>query len=70
MSYDELKKFDKGERRFYHDDITVIVVFIDHELLGNKASVPGISVRGFSDTVGPSSFDILEGLDGNTKSGF
>lgn len=67
MSYDELKKFDKGERRFYHDDITVIVVFIDHELLGKKASVPGISVRGFSDTVGPSSFDIL---DATTNSGF
>lgn len=60
MDYDELKKIDKGDRRFYHDDITVVVIFIDHELLGNKISVPGLSVRGFVDTVGPSNFNILQ----------
>lgn len=60
MGYDELKKIDKGDRRFYHDDITVVVIFIDHELLGNKISVPELSVRGFVDTVGPSNFSILQ----------
>lgn len=60
MGYDELKKIDKGDRRFYHDDITVVVIFIDHALLGNKISVPELSVRGFVDTVGPSNFNILQ----------
>lgn len=60
MGYDELKKIDKGDRRFYHDDITVVVIFINHELLGNKISVPELSVRGFVDTVGPSNFNILQ----------
>lgn len=60
MGYDELKKIDKGDRRFYHDDITVVVIFIDHELLVNKISVPELSVRGFVDTVGPSNFNILQ----------
>lgn len=60
MGYDELKKIDKGDRRFYHDDITVVVIFINHELLGKKISVPELSVRGFVDAVGPSNFNILQ----------
>ncbi|XP_062166523.1 probable protein phosphatase 2C 68 [Alnus glutinosa] len=62
MRYDDLKKVEKGVRRFFHDDITVVVIFIDHELLGKKISVPELSVRGFSDTVGPSNFNVLQGL--------
>ncbi|KAB1216453.1 putative protein phosphatase 2C 43 [Morella rubra] len=62
MRYDDLKKVEKGVRRFFHDDITVVVIFIDHELLGKKISVPELSVRGFVDTVRPSSFNILQGL--------
>ncbi|KAG5552353.1 hypothetical protein RHGRI_010437 [Rhododendron griersonianum] len=61
MRYDELKKFERGVRRFIHDDITVVVVFIDHELLHKKTSVPELSIRGFTDTVGPSNFSILQG---------
>ncbi|XP_043691043.1 probable protein phosphatase 2C 25 [Telopea speciosissima] len=61
MRYDDLKKVEKGIRRFFHDDITVVVIFIDHELLGKNASVPALSVRGFIDTVGPSDFSVLEG---------
>ena len=30
MRYDDIKKIDKGIRRHFHDDITVIVVFLDH----------------------------------------
>lgn len=62
MRYDDLKKVEKGVRRFFHDDITVVVIFIDHELLGKKISVSELSVRGFVDTVRPSSFNILQGL--------
>ncbi|XP_022766811.1 probable protein phosphatase 2C 68 [Durio zibethinus] len=59
MRYEDLKKVDKGIRRFFHDDITVVVVFIDHESLSTKMSVPELSVRGFVDTIGPSNFNIL-----------
>uniref|UniRef100_A0A5B7BS01 protein-serine/threonine phosphatase n=1 Tax=Davidia involucrata TaxID=16924 RepID=A0A5B7BS01_DAVIN len=68
MRYDDLKKIEKGIRRFFHDDITVVVIFIDHELLEKKISVPELSVRGFTDTVGPSNFNILQGIDANAKS--
>lgn len=61
MRYDDLKKFERGVRRFIHDDITVVVIFIDHELLHKKTSVPELSIRGFTDTVGPSNFSILQG---------
>lgn len=57
MRYDDLKKVEKGVRRFFHDDITVVVVYIDHGLLQQSdVSVPELSVRGFVDSVGPSKF--------------
>lgn len=58
MTYDELKKHEKGVRRFYHDDITVVVIFIDSELLEQNIHVPEMSVRGGIDTIGPSRFNI------------
>lgn len=58
MTYDELKKYEKGVRRFYHDDITVIVLFIDSELLEQNMNVPEMSIRGGIDTIGPSRFSI------------
>ncbi|KAF7145708.1 hypothetical protein RHSIM_Rhsim04G0096700 [Rhododendron simsii] len=61
MRYDDLKKFERGVRRFIHDDITVVVIFIDHELLHKKTTVPELSIRGFTDTVGPSNFSLLQG---------
>ncbi|EEF31663.1 probable protein phosphatase 2C 68 [Ricinus communis] len=61
MRYDDLKKINKGNRRFFHDDITVIVIFTDHELQGKNISVPELSMRGFIDTVGPSRFNTLHG---------
>ncbi|KAG0534648.1 hypothetical protein BDA96_04G297500 [Sorghum bicolor] len=57
MRYNDLRKVEKGVRRFFHDDITVVVVYIEHGLLqGRDTSVPELSVRGFVDSVGPSSF--------------
>ncbi|GAB4843777.1 hypothetical protein Ancab_013742 [Ancistrocladus abbreviatus] len=60
MRYEELKKVEKGKRRCFHDDITVVVIFIDHELLAQKIVVPEISVQGFGNTAGPSKFSILQ----------
>ncbi|XP_072956665.1 probable protein phosphatase 2C 25 [Typha angustifolia] len=63
MRYADLKQVEKGLRRFFHDDITVVVVYIDHELLQERnASIPGLSVRGFIDSVGPSKFSVLDGI--------
>lgn len=30
MRYDDIKKIEKGTRRHIHDDITVIVIYLDH----------------------------------------
>ncbi|XP_058090866.1 probable protein phosphatase 2C 60 [Magnolia sinica] len=45
MRYSDLKKIDRGVRRHFHDDITVIVVFLDSNLV-SKARGPTLSVRG------------------------
>lgn len=55
--YKEVKKLEQGVRRIVHDDITVIVIFIDHETSDKKDFAPQLSVRGFVDTVGPSNFN-------------
>ena len=62
ITYEELKKVDKGLRRRYHDDITVVVLFLDHELLNEKivVPVPELSLRAFVDTAGPSRFNIFQ----------
>ncbi|CAN1307730.1 Probable protein phosphatase 2C 60 [Linum perenne] len=52
MRYSDLKKIDRGVRRHFHDDITVVVLFLDSNLairatnvgVGNK--VVNVSVRG------------------------
>lgn len=31
MRYNDIKKIDKGIRRHFHDDITVIVIYLDHQ---------------------------------------
>ncbi|KAI4300687.1 hypothetical protein L6164_034035 [Bauhinia variegata] len=62
MRYKDLQKVEKGIRRFFHDDITVVVVFVDHDLLAKNITVPELSVRGFVDTVGPSNFKVVQGL--------
>ncbi|XWS33527.1 hypothetical protein CRYUN_Cryun22dG0090900 [Craigia yunnanensis] len=32
MRYDDIKRIEKGVRRHFHDDITVIVIYLDHPL--------------------------------------
>ncbi|URE38928.1 phosphatase 2C [Musa troglodytarum] len=48
MRYSDLKKIDRGVRRHFHDDITVIVVFLDSNLVRRASSLkgPSLSVRG------------------------
>ncbi|XP_044469467.1 probable protein phosphatase 2C 60 [Mangifera indica] len=48
MRYSDLKKIDRGVRRHFHDDITVIVVFLDDHLVSRSGSMKGpcSSVRG------------------------
>ncbi|XP_008806142.1 probable protein phosphatase 2C 60 [Phoenix dactylifera] len=48
MRYSDLNKIDRGVRRHFHDDITVIVVFLDSNLVSRASSHrgPTLSVRG------------------------
>ncbi|XP_051134605.1 probable protein phosphatase 2C 60 [Andrographis paniculata] len=48
MRYSDLKKIDRGVRRHFHDDITVIVLFLDSQLVSRASSVqsPNVSVKG------------------------
>lgn len=48
MRYSDLKKIDRGVRRHFHDDITVIVVFLNSNHISRATSVrgPTISIRG------------------------
>ncbi|XP_047970619.1 probable protein phosphatase 2C 60 [Salvia hispanica] len=55
MRYSDLKKIDRGVRRHFHDDITVVVVFIDSHLVSRASSgrSPNISVKGSGITIPP-----------------
>ncbi|KAI7724905.1 hypothetical protein M8C21_014088 [Ambrosia artemisiifolia] len=48
MRYSDLKKIDRGVRRHFHDDITVVVLFLDSNLVsrGSSFRTPNISVKG------------------------
>ncbi|XP_019172347.1 PREDICTED: probable protein phosphatase 2C 60 isoform X2 [Ipomoea nil] len=48
MRYSDLKKIDRGVRRHFHDDITVVVLFLDSSLVSRASSLrgPTLSVRG------------------------
>ncbi|KAM0945375.1 putative protein-serine/threonine phosphatase [Dioscorea sansibarensis] len=48
MRYSDLKKIDRGVRRHFHDDITVVVVFLDSNLISKAGSSKGppLSLRG------------------------
>ncbi|XP_059623426.1 probable protein phosphatase 2C 60 [Cornus florida] len=48
MRYSDLNKIDRGVRRHFHDDITVIVIFLDSNLVSRASSVrgPTLSLRG------------------------
>lgn len=55
--YEEVKKMEKGSRRAIHDDITVVVVFIDQQ---TNTSIHELSMSGFSNSTTPSSFSTLQ----------
>ncbi|KAJ8492961.1 hypothetical protein OPV22_014682 [Ensete ventricosum] len=44
MRYSDLKKIDRGVRRHFHDDITVIIVFLDSNLVSRANSLRGPSL--------------------------
>ncbi|KAL8198030.1 hypothetical protein R6Q57_029919 [Mikania cordata] len=48
MRYSDLKKIERGARRHFHDDITVVVVFLDSNLVSKASSCNGsaLSLRG------------------------
>ncbi|KAI3502808.1 hypothetical protein L1887_31137 [Cichorium endivia] len=48
MRYSDLKKIERGVRRHFHDDITVVVVFLDSNLVSKASSSKGptLSLRG------------------------
>lgn len=48
MRYSDLKKIDRGVRRHFHDDITVIVLFLDSNLVSKASTAkgPNLSVKG------------------------
>ncbi|KAG9457809.1 hypothetical protein H6P81_002317 [Aristolochia fimbriata] len=46
MRYSDLRRIDKKVRRHFHDDITVIVLFLNHDLISNGLNQgPTISIR-------------------------
>ncbi|XP_009590077.1 putative protein phosphatase 2C 46 [Nicotiana tabacum] len=55
MRYSDLKKIDRGVRRHFHDDITVVVVFLDSNVVSRASSVksPNVSVKGGGITLPP-----------------
>ncbi|KAF9676752.1 hypothetical protein SADUNF_Sadunf08G0035600 [Salix dunnii] len=47
MRYSDLKKIDRGVRRHFHDDITVIVLFLDSNVVSRSSfRDPLISIKG------------------------
>lgn len=54
--YDEVKRLGKGRRRSIHDDITVVVVFIDEQM---NTDIDEVSMRGFANSTTASGFSTL-----------
>ncbi|KAI3767820.1 hypothetical protein L2E82_18247 [Cichorium intybus] len=47
MRYSDLKKIDRGVRRHFHDDITVVVLFLDSNFVSKASSKgPTVSLKG------------------------
>ncbi|CAL1387183.1 unnamed protein product [Linum trigynum] len=47
MRYSDLEKIDRGVRRHFHDDITIIVLFLDSNTISRSTSRnPRVSIRG------------------------
>ncbi|XP_013606872.1 PREDICTED: probable protein phosphatase 2C 46 isoform X1 [Brassica oleracea var. oleracea] len=46
MRYTDLKKIERGVRRHFHDDITVVVIFLDTNVMSSAKGGPSVSIRG------------------------
>ncbi|XAR50976.1 Phosphoprotein phosphatase [Bertholletia excelsa] len=54
MRYSDLKKIERGVRRHFHDDITVIVVFLDQPLITRSLSLSfSSSIKGGGELLTP-----------------
>ncbi|XP_031104142.1 probable protein phosphatase 2C 43 [Ipomoea triloba] len=62
MGYEVLKQIRLGYRRVYHDDITVFVIFIDHQLMEAGVAYPVLSVKGTKGVIIPD-VNLVNGLD-------
>lgn len=51
MKYQDLKRIERGTRRHFHDDITVVVIYLDHSLGSPKGGFKDYCLVGF--TVAP-----------------
>ena len=51
MRYSDLKKVEPGIRRHFHDDISVVVVFLDHNMMGIQTSTKGRACKISMDSV-------------------
>lgn len=50
MRYSDLQKIERGVRRHFHDDITVIVLYLDSHLISHcNSRCPTISIKGGGD---------------------
>ncbi|KAK9169942.1 hypothetical protein Syun_002082 [Stephania yunnanensis] len=66
MKYVELLQRTPPRRQF-HDDISVIVLFLDHKLLSKQTSVTELSVRGFTENADASDFSFVDGIEANRR---
>lgn len=48
MRYADLRKIEPGVRRYFHDDISVVVVYLDQSLMSMAGSSPSQRARRFS----------------------
>lgn len=47
MRYSDMKRIERGVRRHFHDDISVIVLFLDPRLASTKSSLQrSVSIKG------------------------
>lgn len=61
MRYQQLKWIAKGSSgRGHHDDITVVVVFMEHAMQRQSSSRSELSMQGFADNTGPSNLSTVQ----------
>ncbi|KAJ7524766.1 hypothetical protein O6H91_17G020200 [Diphasiastrum complanatum] len=66
MRYSDLRQIDRGVRRHFHDDITVVVIFLDYKLIKRGSKITPLSVRsGMNSDEASSNIFLFKGLDNN-----